>query len=475
MLPSPHSIRHSARVLAGALLLAPAQPLAAQGSLDSVQALVRREMSRQRIPGLSLAIVRGDSIVLARGYGLANVELNVPASDSTIYQSGSVGKQFTAALVALLAEEGKLRLDDPIARHLSGGPASWRTITVRHLLTHTSGIPDYTSGTVDYRRDYTEDELVRFAASLTPTFAPGTRWSYSNTGYVLLGAIVRKVTGQFYGDLLEDRIFEPAGMRTARVISEEDIVPNRAAGYRLEKGVLKNQAWVSPALNTTADGALYMTVRDLARWTIALDGDRLLPRRVKEQIWTPVALEGTGGFPYGFGWRIDEQRGFRRIGHGGSWQGFKATIQRYPDFGLTVIAMANVSSALPDGIATAVAGVIEPALRPPHALAGRTEAEMASIVGQLRAAAAGDSMKLTPAFRRYLDASARADLQRALDRTTGWQALGCDEMSRAAVERFGVAVMRACYASGRRGASSAVVAVLTDASGRIAAIEQYSY
>lgn len=475
MLSSPRSIPHTARLLAGALIVASVQPLAAQASLDSVHALVRREMARQKIPGLSLAIVRGDNIVLARGYGLANVELGVPASDSTIYQSGSVGKQFTAALVALLAEEGKLRLDDPIARHLGGGPAAWRAITIRHLLTHTSGIPDYTSGTIDYRRDYTEDELVRIAASLTPTFPPGTRWSYSNTGYVMLGAIVRKVTGEFYGDLLRKRIFEPAGMRTARVISEEDIVPNRAAGYRLENGVLKNQEWVSQALNTTADGALYMTVRDLARWTIALDGDRLLPKRVKEQIWTPVALEGTGGFPYGFGWRIDEQRGYRRIGHGGAWQGFKASIQRYPDFGLTVVAMANVSSAIPDAIASAVAGLVEPKLRPPHTLAGKPGADTAGFVAQLRAAAAGDSTKLTPAFRRYLDADSRADLKRALDRTTGWQSLGCDEMSRATVQRFGVAVTRTCYASGRRGSSNAVVAVLTDASGRIAAIEQYSY
>ena len=316
---------------------------------------------------------------------------------------------------------------------------------------------------------------MRFAASLTPTFAPGTRWSYSNTGYVLLGAIVRTVTGEFYGDLLKKRIFEPAGMRTARVVSEEDIVPNRAAGYRLENGALKNQEWVSPALNTTADGSLHMTVRDLARWTIALDGDRLLPKGVKEQIWAPVALAGTGGFPYGFGWRIDEQRGYRRIGHGGSWQGFKATIQRYPDFDLTVVAMANVSSALPDGIAAAVAGLVEPALRPPHALVGKPGTDTIGFVAQLRAAAAGDSTKLTPAFRRYLDADSRADLTRALDRMTGWQSLGCDEMSRAKVERFGVAVTRVCYARGKRGGSNAVVAVLTDTSGRIAAIEQYSY
>ena len=141
--------------------------------LAAVDRYVRAEVRRQHIPGLSLAVVRGGRVVLARGYGYANVELDAPASDSTIYQSGSLGKQFTAALVLQLADSGRLGLDDPIRRYFPEGPARWDSVTVRHLLTHTSGIPDYTDSVVDLRRDYTEAQLVQVAAALPPLFRPG--------------------------------------------------------------------------------------------------------------------------------------------------------------------------------------------------------------------------------------------------------------------------------------------------------------
>ena len=264
----------------------------AQSDLDAVDRYVRAELVRQHIPGLSIAILRGDSVLLARGYGEANVELHVPASDSTIYQSGSLGKQFTSALVVMLAEDGRLDLDDPITRWLPEAGERWKDITVRHLLTHTSGIPDYADSTLDYRRDYTEDDLLHLAEGMPLGFPPGARWSYSNTGYVLLGIIIHRVTGTFYGDLLRDRIFRPLGMRTARIISEADIVPNRAAGYRLERGTLKNQEWVAPLLNTTADGSLYLTVHDLAAWAVALNQRRLPSAAGLDSSWRPVRLAG---------------------------------------------------------------------------------------------------------------------------------------------------------------------------------------
>src|SRR4051794_17114544 len=201
-----------------------------RGALAGVDRFLRDEIRRQRIPGLSVAVLRGERVVFARGYGYANLEHRARATDSTVYQSGSLGKQFTAALVLQLADSGRLALDQPIRRYLPEGPPRWDSVTVRHLLTHTSGIPDYTDSVVDLRREYTEDQLVRVAAGLPPLFAPGERWSYSNTGYVLLGAIVRRVSGRFYGDLLRERLFAPLGLRTARIISEADIVPNRADG-----------------------------------------------------------------------------------------------------------------------------------------------------------------------------------------------------------------------------------------------------
>ena len=267
-------------------------PIRAQAPVrvGAVDRYVREEVRRQRIPGLSIAVVQDGRVLLARGYGSANVEHRVPATDSTVYQSGSIGKMFTAALVLQLADSGRLGLDDPIRRHLPEGPARWDSITVRHLLTHTSGIPDYTDSVVDLRRDYTEDELVRIAAGLPPLFAAGERWSYSNTGYVLLGAIIRRVSGRFYGDLLRERIFAPLGMRTARVISEEEIVPHRSDGYRLAGDTLEHQEWVSPTLNTTADGSLYLTVHDLARWVMGLDAHRVLGAEDLAAAWTPVGI-----------------------------------------------------------------------------------------------------------------------------------------------------------------------------------------
>ena len=172
---------------------------------------------------------------------------------------------------------------------------------------------------------------MKLAQTLELDFPPGTHWSYSNTGYVLLGILIRKVTGQFYGDFLEERIFSPLGMETARVISEADIVKNRAAGYVLNDDKLKNQEWVSPSLNTTADGSLYLSVLDYARWDAGLGAGRLLKKESYDVMWSPVRLADGTTYPYGFGWRLDVQRGDRVIAHGGSWQGFQTAIARYPE------------------------------------------------------------------------------------------------------------------------------------------------
>jgi len=182
-------------------------------------------MARQKVPGVAVAVVDHEKVVKAAGYGHANVEHDVPVRPETIFQSGSLGKQFTAAAVMTLVEEGKLALDDSIAKYFPEAPEAFRPITVRHLLTHTSGIPDYTEGTIDLRRDYTEDEMARLAFGLKLEFPAGSRWNYSNTGYLLLGVLAHRASGRFYGDILRDRVFQPLGMKTARIISEEDIVP----------------------------------------------------------------------------------------------------------------------------------------------------------------------------------------------------------------------------------------------------------
>ncbi|HKP10579.1 MAG TPA: serine hydrolase domain-containing protein [Blastocatellia bacterium] len=352
---------------AALLLFSLAAASTAFAQSDKVDEFVRAEMQRRKIPGLSVAIVKNGEVVKARGYGLANVELNAPAAPETVYQSGSLGKQFTATLVMMLVEEGKMSLDDPVSRYVPDAPDIWKAITVRHLLTHTSGISNKLYDQINMRQDYTEDQLTKMIADLPLDFQPGERWNYSNPGYVMLGILIHKATGTFYADLLKERIFTPLGMTTARLINEADIVPNRAAGYRLVKGEMKNQEWVSPALNTTADGSLYFTVLDLAKWDAALYTERLLKRASLDRMWTPVKLNDGKTRPYGFGWGFADANGHRLIEHGGAWQGFTTHIARYVDDKLTVIVLTNLAGANPETIAHGIAGLYNPALAPRRA------------------------------------------------------------------------------------------------------------
>jgi CubicO group peptidase (beta-lactamase class C family) len=328
----------------------------AVSSSDAVAKYVTAEMARQHIPGLSLLVSRNGEIVRAEGFGFANVELQVPVKPETLFQSGSVGKQFAATAVMMLVEERKVGLDDSITKYFPDAPATWKPVTVRHLLSHTGGFTDYPKD-FDFRKDYTEGDLLKIVYKVPLAFPSGTKWSYSNLGYLTLGILIHHVTGSFYGDVLQARIFRPLGMTTTRIMSEADIIPNRSAGYRLVKGELKNQEWVSPTLNTTADGSLYFSILDLAKWDAALYTERLLKRSSLEQMWTVVKLND--GKPnsghYGFGWDIDTVGGHRVIRHGGSWQGFRTQISRYVDDRLTVIVLANLAEADPGKIAGHVA------------------------------------------------------------------------------------------------------------------------
>lgn len=313
---------------------------------DAVDDYIRSELAQQHIPGLALLVSRAGRVIRAQGYGLANVELQVPVKPETIFQSGSVGKQFAATAVMMLVEEGKMGLDDPLTKYFPDAPATWKQVTIRELLSHTAGFTDYPKD-FDMRKDYTEADLIKIVEGIPLAFPPGTSWDYSNLGYLTLGIVIHKVTGEFYGDFLQERIFRPLSMSTTRIISEADIVPNRSAGYRLVKGKLKNQEWVSPTLNTTADGSLYFSILDLAKWDAALYTEKLLKRASLEQMWTVAKL--SNGQPnighYGFGWSIETKNGHHVVQHQGAWQGFKTEISRYVDDKLTVVVLVNLDDA----------------------------------------------------------------------------------------------------------------------------------
>src|SRR5580704_526590 len=319
---------------------------------DEVAQYVKTEMARQHIPGIALLVSRNGEIVRAQGIGFSNVELQVPVKPETLFQSGSVGKQFTATAIMMLVEEGKIGLDDSITKYFPDAPANWKPVTVRNLLSHTGGFTDYPKD-FDFRKDYTEDDLLKIVAGIPLAFPPGTKWSYSNLGYLTLGILIHRVTGKFYGDVLEERIFHPLGMQSTRIMSEADIIPNRAAGYRLLQGQLKNQEWVSPTLNTTADGSLYFSIEDLAKWDAALYTEKLLKRSSLEQMWTVAKLKN--GQPnsgdYGFGWFIEARIGHRIVEHEGAWQGFETDIVRELDDKLTVVVLDNLADSEPKKLA----------------------------------------------------------------------------------------------------------------------------
>ncbi|MTW09488.1 serine hydrolase [Pseudoduganella eburnea] len=370
------------------LLLPLALALSAPAFADKLDDAILAEMQRSHVPGVSIAVVKDGKIIREQGYGFADLENSVKVTPATMFQSGSVGKTFTAALVMLLAQDGKLSLDDPISKHLANTPKAWEGITIRHLLTHTSGLGD-PYAKLDLTKDYSEEELIALEAQIPVLFAPGEKWSYSNMGYHLLGFICNKAGGKFYGDQLHERIFAPLDMGT-RIISEADIIPHRARGYERKGGQTVNQSWVAPRLNTTADGSLYLTARDLAKWDLALYGDKVLPASVRQASWTPAKLNDGSATNYGYGWQLFDRNGHKTIAHGGAWQGFRAQLYRFVDDRLSVVVLANSATARPNKLGDIVAAHYLPALavKPVPAIA-ETEPAVAERVRAMFASIAG--------------------------------------------------------------------------------------
>jgi len=333
--------------------------LNAQSISEKVDSAVARAMNDRHIAGVSLAVIVDGVPVKIKGYGLANIEHGIAVNPETIFQSGSIGKQFTATAIVQLIEEAKLKLDDKITTYFAGTPASWKAITIRHLLTHTSGIPDIPEDStgINLQTNYTETDLLQKAKGLKLLFQPGDKWSYSNTGYVLLGFIIRTVTGKFYGDVIREKIFTPLAMETARVINEKDIVMNRASGYQLKDGGWKNQTWVAPSLNTTADGSIYLTILDLVKWDAAITHKKLLTDASRNLMTTAVRLNNDSTYNYGFAWFLDPINKHKAQSHSGSWQGFNSYIARFPDDKLTIIVLTNSFPSLPGLIAQDIATI----------------------------------------------------------------------------------------------------------------------
>ena len=361
--------------IAGCILATLAGVAYAQSAGDDalsaqVDEVVRAQMREQNIPGVSLAVMRDGKIIKASGYGLASIELNVAVKPEMVFHSGSLAKAFTATAVMMLVEEGKIGLDDKVSKYLPEAPALWDDVTIRRLLTHTSGIRDSFGEDgdpqYDFHVDVTEVELVRKFAAQTMRFQPGEKWSYCNAGYVILGVVIHRVTGKFWFDFAKERIFDPLGMSSVRLLGTDDIVPNRVNGYALVKGQLQNEPWVANSWNTMADGCLYMNVFDMAKWDAALYTEKLIKRSTLEQMWTPVKLNDGTTYPYGLAWRISNVNGHRLIQHDGVDYSFTSRFARYVNDGLSVIVFMNLGeddeAAMPKRMTDNVAAIYIPSL-----------------------------------------------------------------------------------------------------------------
>ncbi len=332
---------------------------------DNVDDYIRVQMRRQHVPGLSLAVVRDGTVIKAKGYGLANVELGVPATADTVYEIGSITKQFTATAIMMLVEEGKIGLDEKIPAYLSGLPDAWKEVTVRQLLTHTSGIKGYTNVPGFEKLTLvpaSKEEVIKVVAAAPLEFPSGDRWNYSNTGYFLLGMIIEKASGKSYADFLKDCIFTPLQMTSTQVNDLHTIIAHRASGYEWKDNMLRNADFISMTWPFAA-GGIVSTVKDLSKWDAALYTNRLLKPDSLSQMWTRVRLNNGTTSDYGFGWFLDKVKGHTHVYHSGGIPGFTSHITRYPDDQLTVIVLTNQMGNT-SRIGEAVAGLYLPAVAP---------------------------------------------------------------------------------------------------------------
>lgn len=312
-------------------------------ALAEMDRQIEAEMAEQNIPGVVVGVASRGSLLFWKGYGMANVELQVPATDSTVFEIGSISKAFVSAATMLLVEEGRVGLDDPIHEYLPDLPSEWLGVTIYQLLTHTSGIPDYEEiQTYEaYRFRFTPEEIIRVAHSRPMDFEPGTGWYYSNTGYFLLSLIVERVEGRPLGQVLKARIFGPLGMTQTGMADPERIIPHRGAGYYVNgTGDLVNRDPTQTS-STLGAGGIVSTVHDMVKWDEALYGTDLLSDASKEAMWTPAVLPNGESTGYAFGWGIGEHMGHQSLSHGGMVAGFVANFFRVPDEEAVIIVFAN--------------------------------------------------------------------------------------------------------------------------------------
>lgn len=344
---------------------------------DKVDRFIANEMQKRRIPGLALAVIRNNRVIKVKGYGAANLEHNVPVTPHTVFPIASMDKQITATAIMMLVETNKLSLDDRIDKFFESSPDIWKTIKVRHLLTHTAGLKDEVAEEVDGRlfAEYTNEQLLAYVSKLSLDFPAGEKWQYSDAGFFLLQMIVEKISGLPYQKFFDERIAKPLGMTDTVYFHPRDVIKNRATSYYInEENRYRASQW--RMIDFDAYGDIGSTVLDFAKWDAAMNTGKLLKKSSLDLMWTKTRLnDGSvvanhiqnntlfySSNSYGFGWALSGFRGHRIIAH----DGFTGTsIFRLPEDKLTVIVFTNLnlsSNSSPQLLARTIAGMYVPTI-----------------------------------------------------------------------------------------------------------------
>lgn len=324
------------------VILFAAAPSFAQDTVRMEQ-VVQTYVENRTFMGTVL-VARGADVVLDKAYGSANLEWNVPNTPTTKFRLGSITKQFTAASILLLEERGKLKIEDPITKYFTDAPPEWGRITVRNLLNHTAGLPNFT-GFPEYAElkavNMPADKIIASFKNKPLDFGPGEKMSYSNSGYIVLGAIIEELTGESYGKFVLDHIFAPLGMKDSGYDSNTAVIAHRASGYVPAAGGLVNAGYVHMSIPHAA-GALYSTTEDLLKWEQALFGGKVVSAASLEKMTTPFKND------YAFGLTVRTDKGRKVIAHNGGIDGFNTSMAYYPDTKTVVVVLSNVNGPAAD-------------------------------------------------------------------------------------------------------------------------------
>jgi len=327
---------------------------------DSIDVFITNQMKKQGIMGLSIGIIKNGKIIKTKGYGQANIELDVPASEKTVYKIASISKQFIAVAIMKLVQEGKLNISDPITKFIKDVPAKWRSITIRHLLHHTSGVPVEPPG-FDGMKEQTDSIYIRKAYKDSLAYPIGSKFEYSNFGYFILADIIRITSGLSFSEYMKKYIFDESGLNSTRTTSLEAIVPNRAAGYmkNTNDSIINAPNYIA----LRPSGAFLSNINDLLKWEMVMQNNKLLTRQNWNQIWddttqTPFTMDNEAIY-YGYGWMTNKVSRKQFVHHGGSLPGFKSVYFRYIEEKTAIIILTNSDNADAYGIAFGVKELLQ--------------------------------------------------------------------------------------------------------------------